>query len=232
LVKAAVNPPIEGVVEKLIYRVDAASGVDVRGGGERVYDDVSPFDSEVFDFHIGLKFVWASSEVIPVATVLFVVALVSLLTGGVDLRRGKLYRGVIPGVEDFVSIFEEKTGSVQETLQSFDRERRGGSKGRFTEAKRYFETLKGRSAGRMGGIRTKIVSAKPYLKDQLINLTNIDREYNRAALDLINLYEQYHNGRIREETFNKLHGRYHKRLETAKDRLNETVEYIHSELEK
>ncbi|MFQ6134808.1 MAG: hypothetical protein ACE5KU_03205, partial [Nitrososphaerales archaeon] len=228
-----VKPPIDGVVGQFVVKVDPTSGIDVSGGESVVQEDATPFNTGFYSFRASLRVAWASDKVMPVATLLFVVALVALLFGKTQFRRAEEVEKEIPRVEELVTIFEEKTGVIDDIIQSFRSKRRGGvPKSRLSEARRYFESLKGRSAGKMGETRSRIISAKPHLKDNLSELSNADKEYNRAVLDMINLYEQYHSGRIRAETFERLRSRYQKRLDKTRERLSESIEYIHSEVEK
>jgi len=84
----------------------------------------------------------------------------------------------------------------------------------------------------MGEIRSKITILKPHIRNNLAELSNSDKNYNRAVLDIIKLYEQYHTGKIREDTFVKLRRMHQKRYDNVKDRLLKKVEDIHRELER
>ena len=92
--------------------------------------------------------------------------------------------------------------------------------------------MKGKSAGKMGEVRVKINSLEPHIKNNLEELSKFDKDYNRAVSDIIKLYEQYHAGKIREDTFDKLRKMHQKRFDKAKDRLMEKVENIHNALER
>ena len=84
----------------------------------------------------------------------------------------------------------------------------------------------------MGEIRSKITTLKPHIKNSLAELSNSDKDYNRSVLDIIKLYEQYHTGKIRDDTFVKLRRMHQKRFDMAKDKLLEKVENIQNELER
>ncbi len=228
-----VKPPFDGVVNSFTYGISSSSGVTVSGSKNTAYTDAAPSNIDLFNFHIGLTFAWASGQVIPVATIIFLVVLVSLVSTKVSFRRSAEEKGeAIPGLEDFVDIFEEKTVATEDILRSLEKTRKGTSKTSFAEARRRFETVRTRAASRLGEMRPKILAAKPYLKNRLADLTDADRELNRAVFDLINLYEQFSSGKIREETFNNLYGRHRSRLDKSKDQLNDDVETIHDEIEK
>ncbi len=228
-----VKPPVDGVVNTFSYRISSSSGVSVSGSKEADYKDAAPSDITRFNFNIGLTVAWASRQVIPVATIIFAVVLIALLSTKVSLRRySEESREAVPGLEDFAAIFEEKTVTTEEILRSLEKTRRGTARGSSAEARQRFETIRTRTASGLGEMRPKIIAVKPYLKTRLADLTNNDRELNRAVFDLINLYEQFGSGKIREETFNKLYGRHRSRLDKAKDQLNDDVETIHDEIEK
>ncbi|MCL4436843.1 MAG: hypothetical protein M1503_12515 [Thaumarchaeota archaeon] len=228
-----VKPPVDGVVNSFSYEISSSSGVTVTGSKDAAYTNAAPSDNKLFNFHIGLTFAWASGQIIPVATLIFIAVLVSLLSTKIGLGRAAEEIGeAVPGLEDFAAIFEEKTVATEEILRSLEKTRKGASKTGFAEARQRFETVRTRAANKLGEMRPKILAAKPYLKNRLADLTNNDRELNRAVFDLINLYEQFSNGKIREETFNNLYGRHRSRLDKAKDQLNDDVETIHDEIEK
>ncbi|MEE9586082.1 MAG: hypothetical protein V3W09_04195, partial [Nitrososphaerales archaeon] len=228
-----VKPPIDGVVERFAIRVDLASGIDVSGEESLMYEDAAPSSAEFYSFSVSLRIVWASEQVMPVATLLFVVVLAALLFGKAQFRRAGGVEKEAPYFEELVTIFEEKTGVIDDIIHSFGSKRKGGApKSSFSEAQRYFESVKGRAAGKMGAVKSKIISAKPHLKDNLSELLNLDKEYNRAVLDIISLYEKHYTGKIREDTFEMLRSKYQQRLDKAKERLNESIEYIHDEVEK
>ncbi len=228
-----VKPPIDGVVERFAIKVDPASGIDVSGGESVMYEDAAPSSAEFYSFSVSLRIVWASEQIMPVATLLFVVVLAALLFGKAQFRRAGGVEKEAPYFEELVTIFEEKTGVIDDIIHSFGGKRKGGApKSSFSEARRYFESVKGRAAGKMGAVKSKIISAKPHLKDNLSELLNLDKEYNRAVLDIISLYEKHYTGKIREDTFERLRSKYQQRLDKAKERLNESLEYIHDEVEK
>ncbi|MBI2938435.1 MAG: hypothetical protein HYY22_09530 [Thaumarchaeota archaeon] len=228
-----VKPPVDGLVNSLTYKISSSSGVSVTGSKDAAYKDAAPSDNNLFNFHIGLTFAWASGQIIPVATIIFLIVLVALLSTKISLGRSVEEIGeAVSGLEDFAAIFEEKAVATEDILRSLEKTRKGTAKTSFAEARRRFETVRTRAASKLGEMRPKILAARPYLKNRLADLTNNDRELNRAVFDLINLYEQFSNGKIREETFNNLYGRHRSRLDKAKDQLNDDVETIHDEIEK
>jgi len=222
------KPPIEGIVERFTIKVEPMPGVDISGGGSHTILGATPYTKEMYNFSIGLKIAWASSNILPVATFSFIISLVALVSTKVQFRRSVDPKKQIPRTKELVTLFEEKTGTIENIIQSYRNKRRGGiSRGNFAETKRYFESLKGKSAGKMGEIRVKINILEPHIKNNFEELSKLDKDYNRAVSDIIKLYEQYHAGKIREDTFNKLRKMHQKRFDKAKDRLMEKVDDIH-----
>ena len=227
------KPPIEGIVERFTIKVKPMPGVDISGGESYTILGATPYSKEMYNFSIGLKIAWASSNILPVATFFFIISLVALVSTKIQFRRSVGPKKQIPRIEELVILFEEKTGSIENIIQSYRSKKRGGiSRGNFAETKRYFESMKGKSAGKMGEVRVKINSLEPHIKNNLEELSKFDKDYNRAVSDIIKLYEQYHAGKIREDTFDKLRKMHQKRFDKAKDRLMEKVENIHSALER
>ena len=227
------KPPIEGIVERFTVKVESLPGVSISGGDPHTILGATSYTEENYYFSIGLQIAWASNNVLPVATVLFIVSIVALLFTKVQFRRSTDIKKEIPRIEELVILFEEKTGAIENIIQSYKSKKRGNvSKGKLVETKKYFESLKGKSAGKMGEIRSKITILKPHIRNNLAELSNSDKNYNRAVLDIIKLYEQYHTGKIREDTFVKLRRMHQKRYDNVKDRLLKKVEDIHRELER
>jgi hypothetical protein len=228
-----VKPPIEGIVERFTIKVEPMSGVSISGGESRIILGATPYTKEMYHFSIGPQIAWATDTILPVATLLFIISIVTIIATKVQFRRSADVKKEIPRIEELIILFEEKTVAIENIIQSYRNKKRGSiSRGNFAETKRYFESLKGKSAGKTGEIRSKITIQEPHIKNNLEELSNSDKDYNRAVLDIIKLYEQYHTGKIREDTFVKLRRIHQKRFDKAKDRLLGKVEKIHSVLER
>tara|TARA_B100001971_G_scaffold195654_1_gene202659 strand:+ start:385 stop:2064 length:1680 start_codon:yes stop_codon:yes gene_type:complete len=228
-----VKPPIEGIVERFTIKVEPMSGVSISGGESRIILGATSYTKEMYHFSIGPQIAWATDTILPVATLLFIISIVTIIATKVQFRRSADVKKEIPRIEELIILFEEKTVAIENIIQSYRNKKRGSiSRGNFAETKRYFESLKGKSAGKTGEIRSKITIQEPHIKNNLEELSNSDKDYNRAVLDIIKLYEQYHTGKIREDTFVKLRRMHQKRFDKAKDRLLGKVENIHSGLER
>jgi hypothetical protein len=209
------------------------SGVSISGGESRIILGATSYTKEMYHFSIGPQIAWATDTILPVATLLFIISIVTIIATKVQFRRSADVKKEIPRIEELIILFEEKTVAIENIIQSYRNKKRGSiSRGNFAETKRYFESLKGKSAGKTGEIRSKITIQEPHIKNNLEELSNSDKDYNRAVLDIIKLYEQYHTGKIREDTFVKLRRMHQKRFDKAKDRLLGKVENIHSGLER
>jgi len=229
LFKIPMKPPVVGVVEDFTLRVETAPGVTA-SKAEAVRLNAPPVGEDNYSFEVSLGIAWASSRVMPAATAIFVIILLALTSGRIGLKG---FEGEEASVRaaDISSIFEEKISSTASILDSL--QAKGvTSKADILKDREAFGALRGRVAGRLGELKSKILSVKPGLKELLTELSNSDREYNRAASDLINLYDQYSTGRMRKRTFEDLAKRYRRRLEQAADHLMDIVEQIRAELEK
>ncbi|MFC1754829.1 hypothetical protein ACFL96_15785 [Thermoproteota archaeon] len=225
------NSPIDGVVERFTVNIAPMSGVEILEGESLTILDVTPYNEDKYYFSTGIQIAWASGTILPVATVLFMVSLVALL-----LTKPKFYRIKDEGkgsdiLEEMIGLFEEKTSTIENIFQNY-KSKSNISKSSLVETKNYFESLKGKSAGKMGEIRTKLKITKPYLEDNLIELAKMDKEYNRSVSDIIKLYEQFSTGIIRKDTFEGLLKKHEKRFRTTKDNLIKNIDNIHNEIEK
>lgn len=225
------NSPIDGVVESFTINITPMSGVEILEGESLTLIDVTPYNEDEYYFSAGIQIAWASGTILPVATVLFMVSLAALL-----LTKPNFYRIKDEGkgsdiLEEMVSLFEEKTSAFENIFQNY-KSKSNISKSSLVETKNYFESLKGKSTGKMGEIRTKLKITKPYLENNLIELAKMDKEYNRSVSDIIKLYEQFSTGIIHKDTFEGLLKKHEKRFRTAKDDLIENIDNIHNEIEK
>lgn len=225
------TPPIDGVIGNFIIDISPMLGVNILKGESYSILDISSYNEDTYHFNTGIKIAWASGTILPVATILFIISFITLISTKSKFHRIKHEGKEMINLEEMVSLFEEKTNSIEDIFKNY-RNKKNISKSSLAETKKYFESLKGKSAGKMGEIRTKINIAKPYLKDNFIELANADKEYNRSVLDMIKLYEQYTTGMISEDTFERLLKRNEKRFRIVKDNLIENMNNIHNEIEK
>lgn len=225
-----IKPPIDGIVGSFTIDISPMPGVNILEEESYSIIDITPYNEDKYHFNTGIKIAWASATVLPFATILFIISFVALISTKSKFHRIKVEGKEKNNLEEMVSLFEEKTGAIENIFQNY-RNEKNISKNSLAETKKYFESLKGKSAGKMGEIRTKINIVKPNLNDNFIAFANADKEYNRSVLDMIKLYEQYTTGMIREDTFERLLKKNEKRFRIVKDNLIENMNNIHNEIE-
>ncbi len=222
------SSPIDGVIESFTINITPLSGVEILEGESLTLLNVTPYNDDKYSFSTEIQIAWASSTILPVATVLFLISFIALLT-----TKPKFYlkknEKEINDLDEMLVLFEEKIGAIENIIQNY-MNKKSISKSYIIETKNYFDSLKGKTAGKMGEIRTKINHTKSYINDDLKELSDMDKEYNRSVSDIIKLYEQNNTGIIHENTFQKLLKKHEKRYKTAKNSILEKIDNVHNEI--
>jgi hypothetical protein len=227
-----IKPPVDGVIRTFTAEVIEESGVKISETESLEFEEFTPFQENLLIFKLNPKIIWGSEQIAPIATLLFIIVLAVLFSQRTGINRG-IIKSETPFIEDLISIFEEKIAIVED-ISNFSRSKKKGTSNKISlsESKRYFISLKGKAAGRLGETRSQIVKIKPQLKNNLLDLSNADKDFNRAALDIIGLREKQVIGRMSSDTFERLMKKYKTRLSTSKDRIREKIDFIHDEIEK
>jgi predicted nucleic acid-binding Zn-ribbon protein len=97
----------------------------------------------------------------------------------------------------------------------------------FNKIRNEIDSLKTRSINRLNEIK-QTAGSKRFL--ELLNeIQDAEREEDRAAKDLLNLYDQYHSRRMREDTFRRLLPNYRKRWDAVTNHLSDLLNMAQKE---
>ena len=175
---------------------------------------------------------WAADQAVPIASVLFAAAFIVLALKRPE-SEGKeedeeeetrvvdMLPDLIKGLEDKIALFSQFQITVAGKAQG------AVSRVEFNKIRNEIDALKTRSINRLNEIK-QTAGSKRFL--ELLNqIQDAEREEDRAAKDLLNLYDQYHSRRMREDTFRRLLPNYRKRWDAAANRLSDYLNQAQEE---
>ena len=122
---------------------------------------------------------------------------------------------LIKGLEDKVALFGQFQTDVARKSQG------GVTRAEFIKIRSEIDSLKTRAINRLNEIR-QTAGSKRFL-DLLNQIQDAEREEDRSAKDLLNLYDQYHGKRMKEDTFRRLLPNYKKRWDATTNHLSDLL---------
>ncbi len=220
--------PIQAVVDRYTVTTQLPSGMHPVGTAETVEDNATPINPGTVDVSYTVSTGWAADQALPAASILFAATFIVLA-----LRRPERVKkeeaeeeeesetvtdmlpDLIKGLEDKISLFGQ-----------FQTHAAGKAQGAVTRAelgkiRNEIDALKSRAINRLNEMR-QTAGSKPFL-DLLGQIQDAEREEDRSAKDLLNLYDQYHSRRMREDTFGRLVPNYRKRWDAATNHLSDLI---------
>lgn len=226
------SSPVKGFIRNYNVSVNLPPGftlVSPLTGYSRLNASIFDDGTLAVNFRPGLG--WASGDVIPFASGIFIVSLgVLLLT---QRGRGKEVKEAPKKIGEFIRAHEEKTTATAALLDELARkgiERVGRQE--IDDTRRTLEEVRAKSASRSSELRPGLLAAKPGLERLLNEIASIDREYDRATRDLFNVLEQYYLRRMKKETFERMLPGHQKRVERLASNLAELLNSIQREFER
>ena len=219
------SPPIRAYVGSYSIRMSAPTGVRIAGTAEQNLGRVGPAQQGAAKFAYSLSVGWALNDGVPVASFIFVVALIGLFGAsvvGLGVEEEEAEETATELATDMVKAFEEKTSLINgffEEIPSADPNQL--NKAYFDELRSRLDVFRSRALQRLNELKQK--SGSPKLFDLLSQIHETEREVDRAARDMINLYEQFYTRRMRKEVYDRLLPSYKKRLEKALNRLSDEL---------
>jgi len=186
--------------------------------------DVEPFQAGTASLSYSLSVGWALGDGVPAASSLFVVLLIGLFVARTRMAPAEEEEEetATERSTDMVKAFEEKTSLINgmfEEIPKADPSRLG--KVYFDELRGRLDTFRSRALQRLNEVKQKSATQKFF--DLLGQIHETEREVDRAAKDLLNLYEQFYTKRMRQEVFERLLPNYKRRLEKALDKLSDEL---------
>ncbi|MDW8044706.1 MAG: hypothetical protein RMJ31_02900 [Nitrososphaerota archaeon] len=209
------TPPVQGVASKFVLKFNLPNGFlidrySLIGDGKieelpkgfvvhRV--NASSISEDKVSVVVRLGLVWASSGIMPIASTIFIILLIATLyLEGIKLSGE---RGRVAVISKYADAFEEKISSIEDILQSL-KPFAQISRADVDRVKRDLELINSRSASRIGEAKGELLSKIPEMHDLIAKITNVERGYDRAVRDFINLYERYIIGKVGKEAMGRL----------------------------
>ncbi|HXW37925.1 MAG TPA: hypothetical protein VEJ36_08515 [Nitrososphaerales archaeon] len=218
-------PPIEAFVDTYVLKMTLTPGFKVVQTAPSDYSNVLPLQPGSVVFSYDLSVGWALDPGVPAASAVFVI----LLVGAFAVRSRSLGEEELEAEEvsseeatAMVKAFEEKTTLINTSFEEVaGQDPNQVGKTYFDGIRGRFDTFRSRALQRLNELKQKSASSK--FTDVLSQLHDTEREVDRAAKDLLNLYEQYYTKRMRKEVFDKLLPSYRRRLDRAQNKLSDEL---------
>jgi hypothetical protein len=218
--------PIQAVVGSYTVTSLLPSGMHSVGASKTVVTNATSIDQGTITVSYSVNTGWAADQAVPAASLLFAVTFMVLA-----LRRPEgeekeedeeeeqtvtdMLPDLIKGLEDKVALFGQFQTDVARKSQG------GVTRAEFIKIRSEIDSLKTRAINRLNEIR-QTAGSKRFL-DLLNQIQDAEREEDRSAKDLLNLYDQYHGKRMKEDTFRRLLPNYKKRWDAATNHLSDLL---------
>ena len=218
------TPPIAAFVESYSLGLSLPTGVKSVQGGPKTMTGVEPFQTGTATLSYSLSLGWALDSGVPAASAFFVLLLIGLFAMRTRMAPAEEEEEetATGRSTDMIKAFEEKTSlinSMFEEIPKADVSTLG--KTYFDELRGRLDTFRGRALQRLNEMKQKSTTQKFF--ELLGQIHETEREVDRAAKDMLNLYEQFYTKRMRQEVFDRLLPNYKKRLEKALDKLSDEL---------
>jgi hypothetical protein len=224
-------PPIAAFVRSYTIQLSLPPGVRANGQGSAVtLAQVNPLSTGTVSMGYSLSVGWGLNGGVPLASVLFVIALLGLfLSRATSTEEEETEEeSATDRASAMIQAFEDKTSLINQLFTEIpNSDPNERSKAYFDELRARLDAYRGRALQRLNEVKQKSTSQKFF--DILNQLHTTEREVDRAAKDTLNLYEQFYMNRMRKEVFDRLLPSYKKRLEKGLEQLSEELHIVQRE---
>ncbi|MCP8321844.1 MAG: hypothetical protein H3Z52_13055, partial [archaeon] len=222
--------PIDGVVYDYTVKVTLPEGFFAYSKTEESKVNASPFDGEQkIDFRLGLA--WASKDIMPVASFIFIAALVAFIIVGKPFIKEELKEIVIKARE-YIESFEGKITATKELIDLYKKRQSSQvSKIEFKTTRQLLEERRSKATVKINELRPKLISLQPSLQEPLSEIGDLHRDYDRAVREQINLYEQLFTKKVKVEAFDRLLPVHQRRVDEARESLLNSIDKLRREVE-
>ncbi|NWG09678.1 MAG: hypothetical protein HXX80_05170 [Nitrososphaerales archaeon] len=224
------KPPVDGVVYDYALKLVLPEGFSAYSETEESRANASPMDGEQrMDIRLGLA--WASQDIMPIASFVFIFALVALLIVGKP-EMAEAAREIDIMVREYVETFKDRMATSKE-LADLYRKRQSGqvSKVEFKRTRQLLEERREKSLTRMNELKPKLVSLKPSLQEQLSKISDLHRDHDRVLRGLLNLYDQLYSKKVKEEVFDRFLPSHQRRINEIEESLSGGMDDLLHEVE-
>ncbi|MBM3897883.1 MAG: hypothetical protein FJ358_05090 [Thaumarchaeota archaeon] len=200
-VKMPAKSPVSSVIRNLAIKVEAPQNYKLlEGQNPAVLSIVTPLGTGSLQYKLRPSASWASSNIFPIATGLFVITLLSL--AGYSMRSKEKASEAGENLLALVKAYEEKVsiiGSVIGELKAADIDKL--QRGKFDGMKKDIALIRSK-AGQRAVDEKKIITQKmPEMQKVLNDISNIDASLERVVQQYLQAYEQHLAKRTTREVF-------------------------------
>jgi hypothetical protein len=218
--------PLEAVAGSYTVTTQLPSGMHPVGAAETVENNATPINQGTVSVSYTVSTGWAADQALPAASLLFAAAFIVLaLRRPERVKKDELEEeeekvtdmlpDLIKGLEDKIALFGQFQTEVAGKTQG------GVTRAEFSKIRNEIDALKSRANNRLNEMRQTAGSKR--FSELLGQIQDAEREEDRSAKDLLNLYDQYHSRRMRDDTFRRLMPNYKKRWDASTDHLSDLI---------
>jgi len=218
--------PIDAVVGSYTVTSLLPSGMHPVGPSQTVVTNATSIEPGSITVSYSVNTGWAADQAVPVASVLFAAAFIVLALRRPETEKKEeeeeeektvtsMLPDLIKGLEDKIALFGQFQTDVAGKSQG------AVTRAELTKVRNEIDLLKTRATNRLNEIR-QTAGSRRFL-DLVGQIQDAEREEDRSAKDLLNLYDQYHGKRMKEETFRRLLPNYKKRWSSSTDHLSDLL---------
>ncbi len=224
------TPPIPAFVSSYTIRISVSPGVRVVEAGPQAPLSVTPWQKGTTTMEYAITAGWAVTAGIPSALIVFGMLFIVLFVskGSMSVEEEEEEETYTEAASAMIKVFDEKTNLIDglwSEITSTDPNQL--SKALFDEFRGRLDDFRSKALRRLNELKQKSTTQKFF--DLLTQVTETEREVDRASKDKLNLYEQFYTKRMRKEVFDRLLPQYTKRLEKALNQLSDELHVIQKE---
>jgi hypothetical protein len=229
-IRAPLAPPVPGLVRMHTLTLSLPPGfISVGDLTPLRRANASELSAETYDLSYRPGFAWGATDLLPAGSTVFLVTLLGVLLTD-SARRGRAVREGPRELGELGRVFDERLETTAELLTSLrSRTPKELSRRELEAARRTAEELRSRALTRVGEVRARLPPTRPELHRALAEVVSAERECDRAARELLTLFEQRSLGRVKEETFERLVLEHTRRYEQWAGRVAEAISLIERE---
>jgi hypothetical protein len=222
-------PPIEMPVKSYDVTIQSRPGVNVLKDAPGRVENANPFVKGTIDVSYQITFGWALDSSVPLGSLLFALTLSALfITGRSKRQEAEEEESASDTATPLIKAFEEKSGVIESMFEEVEgADASTANKVFFDDLRSRYDAFRSRAMQRLN--EAKQASTSRRLTDLLGQLNEREREVDRAAKDMLNLYEQRYSNRMRDEVYNRLRPSYRKRMDKTLDQLSDVLNSVQRE---
>ncbi|MCP8311953.1 MAG: hypothetical protein L6M37_03245 [Candidatus Methylarchaceae archaeon HK02M1] len=224
------RPSIDGVINEYTVRVIYPEGFLVYDKTKEFKVNANPLDDSELRIAFRHGLAWASIDIIPVASFIFIITLIASLIVGRPMVKKE--GGVIEKIEDYAESFDGKITANKELIDTYKKRQSGQiSKSDFNKMRQSIEGRRNKASTNINILKSELVDEQPSLQKPLSNIGELNQKYDQVVKDLMELYEQLYTKKIKGRVFDRLLPSDQKRLYKIERRILDSIDLLRSEAE-